>query len=672
MVEKFRITSRSFVTPRENVPLTDDSVIDLSHESLMRLWDRLKEWVDDEAASVQMYLRLSEASSMFQQGKTTLWRPPDLQLAINWRDHQKPTLTWAERYDPAYERAMVYLRTSEKEYLAEEENKIMLQKRQMKRARIVAIILGTASIISIGFMLFAFVQKIQADRQTLLTEQQRVLAVRQTAIADSSSKEATKQKILADSSAIRANLSAAEAERQRIQADSARQVADRNAKEATRQKGYAQVQSDSATKAKNRAIISQNDAIAQKIEALRLRMLSIGKSMSIKSMQVQGQKDLQTLLAYQAYLFNKKNKGDANDADIFSGLYYVAKQYGNVNYKVFTGHTGEIKSLAFVPGKREFYTSGGDGKVLKWNIDSKDQSFQVISPGPEIYDVISVSPDAGWLACGGLNAVIKMIPLKDNVTGFELRGHTGKIKSLIFSSDSKYLYSASLDGKVLKWDIAAKTSRNISTNMLQIISIDVSSSGNYLAGISNDGKALIWNPEKTTDNFPIPPAGKVIKTVRFKPDENTLAVGYTDGYVELWDIATKKRISQINAHTADVNDIRFNNKYFQMATASKDGIIKIWDTRNFTLPPINFNDNNGFVMVLGFSPDGQLVISGTYEVNNNLVGRPTYVDLMAQDICSSLTRNLTTDEWSTYVAPDVTYEKTCSDKEYNIKVNAIK
>ena len=42
VVEKFRIASRSFVTPRENIPLTDDSVIDLSHESLMRLWDRLK------------------------------------------------------------------------------------------------------------------------------------------------------------------------------------------------------------------------------------------------------------------------------------------------------------------------------------------------------------------------------------------------------------------------------------------------------------------------------------------------------------------------------------------------------------------------------------------------------------------------------------------------------
>ena len=108
-MERFRIPSRSFVTPRQDVPLSEDSIIDLSHESLMRLWNRLREWVDEEASSVQMYMRLSEASAMYQQGKTSLWRPPDLQLAINWRDQYKPTLAWAQRYDPAFERAMVWV-----------------------------------------------------------------------------------------------------------------------------------------------------------------------------------------------------------------------------------------------------------------------------------------------------------------------------------------------------------------------------------------------------------------------------------------------------------------------------------------------------------------------------------------------------------------------------------
>ena len=468
VVEKFRIPSRSFITPRQNVPLTDDSIIDLSHESLMRLWDRLREWVDDEASSVQMYLRLSEASAMYQQGKTSLWRPPDLQLAINWRDQHKPTLTWAERYNPAFERAMVYLRTSEKEYLEEEENKIRLQKRQMKRTRIIAMILGVAAIISVGFMLFAFVQKIAADRQTILAEKQRIMAEKQKVRADSSSVVAIRQKTLADSSATEARLSAIEAEKQKIKADSQRQIAVFNATIARQQTTIAEQQTDSATRARILAQKNEKIATEQKLEALRLRMLSIGKSMSIKSLQAQGQKDLQTLLAYQAYLFNKNNKGLENDADIYAGLFNVARQYGSTNYKSFKGHNGEIRSIAFVPGKNEFYTSGSDGQVLKWSLDGKDQTLQVIYSGTDIIEVLAVSPDASWLACGSGNSTIKMIPLKPNNIGYELSGHKGKVKSLIFSFDGKYLYSASLDGKVLKWDIAARTNTNVSDGAMQI------------------------------------------------------------------------------------------------------------------------------------------------------------------------------------------------------------
>ena len=142
-----------------------DSIIDLSHESLMRIWDRLKLWVEEESIAVQMYMRLSEAAALYQAGKTGLWRPPDLQLALNWRKEKQPTLTWAQRYEPAFERTMVYLETSEKEFIAEEQNKIRLQKRALRRSRIFAIVLGSAAIISLGFMVWAIMMQIDATKQ---------------------------------------------------------------------------------------------------------------------------------------------------------------------------------------------------------------------------------------------------------------------------------------------------------------------------------------------------------------------------------------------------------------------------------------------------------------------------------------------------------------------------
>jgi hypothetical protein len=53
VLEVFRKPSRSFLMPPAGEPLEEKTVIDISHESLMRVWVRLKGWVDEEAQSAQ-------------------------------------------------------------------------------------------------------------------------------------------------------------------------------------------------------------------------------------------------------------------------------------------------------------------------------------------------------------------------------------------------------------------------------------------------------------------------------------------------------------------------------------------------------------------------------------------------------------------------------------------
>jgi WD40 repeat protein len=214
----------------------------------------------------------------------------------------------------------------------------------------------------------------------------------------------------------------------------------------------------------------------------------------------------------------------------------------------------------------------------------------------------------------------------------------------------------------------------VTTGAMQITSIDISSKGNYLAGIT-DGKVIVWDPESRSDIFRIETPGRNIKVVRFKPDEDILAIGDFNGNVELWDIKTHTKISDVKAHTASVNDIRFNPLKKQMATASNDKALKIFnitDISDLTIPPISLTDNDGFVLVIQFSPDGQMIISGTYEGPDYLVGRPSHTDYLVSDICTLVKRDMTQAEWNTYVADDLPLESTCTDKNYNIKVNVKK
>lgn len=665
VIEAFRNPSISVLTPHYSIPLDDDSIIDLSHESLIHLWDRLKKWVDEESYSVQMYLHLSEASALYQQGKTGLLKQPDLQVAINWREENKPSLWWAQKFNPAYERAMVYLRTSEKEFNESEERKARQHKWRLHKIRIISSILGGVAILTALAMFAAVISKFSADNRRKIVERQKDEITVQKTAADEYASVALRRSVEADSNAVAATR---REQMERILRKNAENLVLSGKKDIDE----ARRESESAIQASLLALMNADSALKVKNEMQRLRMISVAKTMSLRSLQVPEQNDLQALLAYQAYLFNKKNRGSRNDADIYMGLYNIAKQKGSSKLKTYTGFDSQVKSIAFIPGRNEFFTAGSDGRVLRWNLDNKEQNFRIVYSDNEVIDVLAVSPKADWLACGSANSSIKMIPVNGDDQGYELKGHTGSIKSLIFSYDGSFLYSAALDGKVLKWDLMARTSTNLTADGMQITSIDLSSNNRYLAGISDQGNGLVWNQEQGTDKFRIESSGKKIRSIRFKPDAQRIAVGYDDGMIELWDITLQKKVSEFQAHPGEINDIRFNPKFTQMATAGNDGTLKLWDTDDLINSPVSFNDNDGLVIAFEFSPDGEMILAGSVGSQPKLTARPAYADSFAIDGCSYVTRNFTPHEWLAYVGKDITYEKTCAEADYKIKIREVR
>ena len=98
MVEEFRRPDRCFVTPPVGVPLAPDTILDIGHESLIRQWDQLNDWVDKEAKSAEMYMRLVDTAWREGEGKAMLWRAAELKEGLDWRDRENPNPHWALRY----------------------------------------------------------------------------------------------------------------------------------------------------------------------------------------------------------------------------------------------------------------------------------------------------------------------------------------------------------------------------------------------------------------------------------------------------------------------------------------------------------------------------------------------------------------------------------------------
>jgi len=131
VIEVFRHPSRSFLMPPAGEKLKAEMVIDISHESLMRVWERLKRWVEAEAEAAQIYRRLADSASLHARGRASTLRDPELTIYQKWQQRRQPNGAWAERYAAGFNGAMEFLQRSIAERDAERAEK---ERRQQEEA----------------------------------------------------------------------------------------------------------------------------------------------------------------------------------------------------------------------------------------------------------------------------------------------------------------------------------------------------------------------------------------------------------------------------------------------------------------------------------------------------------------------------------------------------------
>ena len=83
--------------------------VDISHESFIRRWTRLHEWVERESRSRRIYAKLADVAAAWERGEASLYRGPELADARRWWDQETPTQTWANRYDARFDAAHRFL-----------------------------------------------------------------------------------------------------------------------------------------------------------------------------------------------------------------------------------------------------------------------------------------------------------------------------------------------------------------------------------------------------------------------------------------------------------------------------------------------------------------------------------------------------------------------------------
>ncbi len=678
VIEKFREPGRSLLTPGHGLPLGSKSMIDISHESLMRIWVRLKNWVDDEADAVQMYLRLAEAANMYQVGKAGLWRPPDLQLALNWQVKHKPTLVWGQRYHPAFERTMIFLEYSKKEFETEQRIKELEAKRKLQRARTTAIVFGVMTVLSLIFLVYAFVQQ-------GIAQENLQLAISNEALAKKNELKATEQSEIAKKEAANARLAEKKARDEAIAADNARKDAEEKkirAEKAEADAKAAKIRADINAEIANKNRILAEKATAeaniQRDKAERERYLSVAKAIALKSKEL-SDPEQEGLLAQQAFNFNAKFNGYPFDNDVYNGLFSALKKYDHPLTRSLEGHNkGAARALVTRQSNANIYSGGSDGKVIRWSLQNGAWKSELVKQFAD-YQIYSldISPDGNFLAAGGLFPAdrdanyILLFNLSDKSEPRKITGYKSDIENINFTPDGKGFYARCNSGKSIMYSDLTSAKEVIATKE-RITSIDLSPDGNKLAGAGIDGDLYVWDIKNNfaVSKYTILKNQHDILAVTFMPDSREIVVGDEYGIVRIVDTGIVRRV--LSGHTSQIEQIKFSFSGLFMATASKDGSIRLWNLKALNEQPQVLSDHD-WVWSVAFTPDDEQLMAGIHAreetvsgVNQTIRAWPTKIPTMSTQLCSLVKRNMSKDEWDLYCA-GLIYESTCSNLPANNK-----
>jgi WD40 repeat protein len=195
-------------------------------------------------------------------------------------------------------------------------------------------------------------------------------------------------------------------------------------------------------------------------------------------------------------------------------------------------------------------------------------------------------------------------------------GPLAPIAAVAFSPDGKLLAAGSY-GQVAVWDLATARPVKVLTNVLGAVNdLKFSPDGKLLAVAGGQPSAKgdlrlyevgVWKLLATLRGH-----DDVIFSIAFRPDGQQLASASFDHTVRLWDVPTRTPLRSYPHHSDFVYAVAFSPDGKLLASASKDRTVQLFEPetgkRVFTLSGMEQD-----VMALAFSPDGKAIISSGFE-----------------------------------------------------------
>ena len=639
----FRMKGRSFILPDGNARLSESTVLDISHESLMRGWNRLNSWVEEETESAAVYERLCAAATLHKDGKAGLWRDPELQLALDWKEKNQPNEAWSQQYNEDYTLGMKFLDDSLQGRIAE-------QKAARNRRKLISTSVIAFLIVVSGLTAWALLQTKTANENTVIAEQKTEEALNQKKLAESAKEMALKASQEAMDAASFAKLQSDIAEEQKTIAEEQKLLAEEEAQRAIEQQELASKSRQIAEEKNQEALAQKLKADSAKAETNRLRMISVGQNIAFKSLQIKNDPELSVLLSYQACRLVKQNKGNMHDQQLYAAAFSAARNTSD-GYKEMGGiENGEVKSIGSTGNSlKVLLSNGGLKSYTSGGFKSGSKSTLAGLPGNVNTAYMNSSGEHLIIGTGDHKAVHYKLGGSAKLQN-TMSGHRGLIRAAAFSSDNSTIATGGRDSLAIIWRSGSEVQKQRFSSRIRALEF-LGSSGTVLVGCE-DGKIYSFDSGTGSQKVFASNPGKRVESIAVADNGSKVIAGFSDGAVAVYSKSgsLKQRLSEKGI--PKFMDIDRGQDLLVVGTTAR--LIHIYKLSDLTIKPMEIAGIKSPIKDLTLSKDKFIYIACS---DNSVRRYPAKLDFYESFLSDKIDRDLTVEEWEEYLGPDVPYEK---------------
>ena len=241
----------------------------------------------------------------------------------------------------------------------------------------------------------------------------------------------------------------------------------------------------------------------------------------------------------------------------------------------------KISSLSINPsGKWIAFGSKYLNQLFVWEWKSESYIYKQQGHMNDI-NLIAFSPEGGQLASGADDGRIKVFDISSSNCLITFTDHTAKITGLQYAlNKSNLLISSSLDGTIRAYDLIKYKNFRIMTTpkQTQLICCSVDYSGEIVAAGSLDTyNIFVWSI-KTGDLIDVLNGHTgPVSCLAFSHINDILISGSWDNTVKMWELYTKKGISETYEHNSKITAIALSPNDKEVAVSTLNGELYTWD-----------------------------------------------------------------------------------------------